>query len=331
MSMGSSRKVSNSYSCDQCNRSIKVSERTDGMNITYNCNITAGCHGRLHKILNPVESSKAKSIPESVTGLDNWSQRRLLYNHIQRFASTTWRVQHNLQTLPDVHVFIRGGGDANDEYSEQITPKQIELVDGNVCILHFDIPRFGLAQCVTTLSQLNEERVVEDEVEWIQISNRGALTIAHDLLTVGMDVDIVVSPSNAPKVKQDIQYADIRNVTTGRSAWYGASEMYINNRTKPIGSFDVMTPTTGMTYMTDNRYNILSVDFTHIPDSMREYMILMSNAPYTQADRIYDQYVDISLLPENKGDVIIQNGEMYIRGDSKAIRYVYPAFTVNQI
>lgn len=65
------------------------------------------------------------------------------YRHIQEAASTTWNIEHNLDTYPIVDVYVDNGG-----VVQKVVPKAVTYVDHNNCSVLFSRPTAGFATVI---------------------------------------------------------------------------------------------------------------------------------------------------------------------------------------
>lgn len=93
------------YECDVCNRRTRVATSSEGIDVVQRCIITKECTGKLHKVTDIRDINATSSFPPEVAGVQDWFQRRVLYNHTQNIKSSTWTIQHNLQNKPVVYVY----------------------------------------------------------------------------------------------------------------------------------------------------------------------------------------------------------------------------------
>ena len=181
------------YKCDVCKREKQYIQNPDGLETIQRCTITHGCRGKLFQTdLHP--DYIRSSTPRRVLGLDEWRQRKVLYNHTQSIARDEWLVEHNLGTFPSVSVFINIPIEGDLENTEEVIPTDTVVVDENNLLLKFDRPWAGLAQLVARQSDPNllqpYTRVVEAETTLQQISNGGEIAIATRVSSIGESSDI---------------------------------------------------------------------------------------------------------------------------------------------
>lgn len=178
------------YKCTVCDRELELAENPDGVEVVNQCIITNECRGTLYRI-DRKEDFAVGAFPPDVSGLTNYIQRKVLFNHEQSIGEFEWTVVHNLGVNPTVQVIV----DRTEEVDgvievtrEEIEPNLIEIVDANTIRITFDRAETGLAQCIARSSAPNKEAqavettlgIVTEDVEYFQLSNDGTLTIAVD-------------------------------------------------------------------------------------------------------------------------------------------------------
>ena len=79
------------YKCDVCDREIEILQNPEGLETVGRCVITDGCRGNLYQIDTKQDFIRGK-FPETVAGLTDWTQRKVLYDHTQSVATFQWRI-----------------------------------------------------------------------------------------------------------------------------------------------------------------------------------------------------------------------------------------------
>ena len=139
------------YRCDVCTREIELQKNPNGVETIQRCKITHGCRGKLYQV-DVLPDYIRGSLPDNVTGLENWVQRRVLSDHTQSIERSEWTVTHNLGAFPSYSVFVDRPLVDDLEHREEITPTDVEIVDSNTLILKFDRNWSGIAQFVARAS-----------------------------------------------------------------------------------------------------------------------------------------------------------------------------------
>ena len=138
------------YKCTTCDRKIEIIEQPSGLEQFGPCVITDKCRGTLYK-LERLEDYAVGKFPSDVTGLTNYIQRNVLYNHTQSIAERTWLVEHNLGVNPSVQVVVNREEEVDGvvvSIRVEIEPQLITLIDKNNLTILFDRPESGLAQVI---------------------------------------------------------------------------------------------------------------------------------------------------------------------------------------
>jgi len=321
------------YQCTVCNRKLRVPTNRVGLDVLHYCTITAGCKGKLNRLVLNKDIINTPTLTPTVAGLEDWFKRPLLYDHSQVVAADNWIVTHNLQSKPIIHTFLNRIVDGVTQLVS--VPQPItETIDANNTKLIFSQPETGLAQFISLASQNTTNPAIyvttAPVTEKIQVStNTGLITIA----TVNSDtvVDISITFIVTGQSPITILYTDIDNIPTASSPWAGVRQVYLNGTTYYVRSIDIINnpnaisaflsgqiPTQGGSfYLSDTNY------ITHTPGSV---LILGAVAPFNSVDRIYDQYVDFSSETALSAGVLYSFGKVY--ATSTVIKSVYPYISV---
>lgn len=289
------------------------------------CTVTYGCDGELFPVHNITEIINTKPIPPNVPGLTNWIQKRLIYNHTQRFVSDEWTIVHNLQCVPIVHITTNLTQPDGTIKEEWISPVSITTVDENTTKVKLAKAYAGKAQCVTATSQRIDASGPELQLdEYIQISSNGTITLASNALKSPGGIDLSATFTDvASTATVDVRYDGITNSTSTKSPWALDSEVLIGGKKFSIGSFDINTPSAPSQEEFNNiTYNTSNVEITGLPSTYRTTMILLSHYPYTFADRVVDRMIDLA-YPFKEGDLVYRDRELYVRADSDMIRDIF--------
>lgn len=94
------------YACDVCNRKVRIATSRTGIDVVQRCTITYGCRGKLHRVTEPKEVNATPAFPLEIAGVQDWFQRRVVYNHTQPIKSAVWTIKHNLQNRPIVEAYV---------------------------------------------------------------------------------------------------------------------------------------------------------------------------------------------------------------------------------
>lgn len=170
------------YQCTVCKREIELIRNKRGLETVGPCTITHGCRGRLHQQDVRLDFVRGRQVPD-VVGLENWRQRKMLYNHTQVLEQQTWVIKHSLGTFPSVQVFVKRPLSENQENLEEITPKDVWIVDDNTLEVVFEKVESGVAQVLARSSDpdLIQPRIQPEfapPIEKMQLTNSGEITVA---------------------------------------------------------------------------------------------------------------------------------------------------------
>lgn len=105
------------YKCDTCNRKVRVATSKDGIDVVQRCIITHGCKGKLYRVRDARDANSTSAFPAEVPGIQDWFQRRVVYDHSQPIKSQKWLIKHNLQNKPIVYAYTTKQTLASSTYS----------------------------------------------------------------------------------------------------------------------------------------------------------------------------------------------------------------------
>lgn len=308
------------YKCDVCKREIELQRNLEGLERVQRCNITHGCRGKLYQVKLFSDYIRG-SLPPNVIGLDNWRQRRALYNFSQPIEQSEWTITHNLGTYPSISVFVNRPVEGDLTNQEEITPQDVVVVDQNTLRLIFDRPWSGIAQLVIRQSDpsLLQPITTTASIKTItrqQISNLGEITIATRISSVGELSNIAfqltfVTPEG--NIRTVTYQAD--DQPSVNSAWLDYDKVIIRGKIYTIRSFTAVT--SEMT--TGSITNGSSVTFTGIDDGSSgvrsinsdEVLVMLATEPYTAFDKDTTHYIDTTVANQTNFAVFYDTGEFY--------------------
>lgn len=310
------------YKCNICNRKIRVANNTRGLSVIYHCTITAGCKGKLNRVLTNKEILDTPAIPPEIPGVSDWFQRKLLYTHTQSVPSKEWTINHHLSNNPIFDVLINVG-DAQRSYIPTIEP-----IDMDTTKLIFDKSYSGIAQAISLSSQqrITVPTVVTDD--YVQVSNNsGLLTIA----TLDTSPILVAQVDYYTNTASNTSIHTIYNVddnAQAASAWVDAQRVYINNHSYIVRTIDMVLDQYNYHYFTSNRIpSNSSIMFTTIDGlsiTPKSVIILMSSSPYSNSDKIYDKIIYLDQVAINQ--LVYKNGAIFAH--PSIIKNIYPYILV---
>jgi len=303
------------YLCDVCDRKLDVPQNKIGLEVIQRCTITAGCRGKLSQIKYQQDYLRG-DYPEAVDGLDDWSQRTLLYTHTQSVNRDTWNVIHNLGVFPSVQVFVevptavaaealtnlpceqRDYRNTTTELVE-VEPKDIQTVSVNEITVTFDNPQSGAVQCIARSSKpivINQqEDIVDPGIQPFQLTNLAELSLAT--LNNNATISIKVKYIAPDGTETSVLYSGIDlSPAIGKSPWSAAGGgVYIDGVKYQTRSFDLTDPDTTFTIEIGSSFYIEELDGVPFDDPSligNELLILLASSPYAVFDKISNQFVN---------------------------------------
>jgi len=289
------------YKCDVCKRDIELIQNKTGLETIQRCVITHGCRGKLYqeKVL---QDFIRGSLPPDVSGLDNYQQRKVLYDHTQSIETNEWLIQHNLGTAPSVSVFVDRPTSEDEDNREEITPDDIVVIDTDNIRLVFSRPESGIAQLVARASDptLLQPFVREAEVGLAtsQVTANSEFTIATRTsapLAEPTQIIIELTYTTTDGISIAIPYAadDQPSVV---SPWSTFDRIVINGKVYTVRSFN-MVVTQQVTGIITNGSTLRLTGVDPDGSGLRpvvadEFAFLLASSPYDTVDKITTQYID---------------------------------------
>jgi len=320
------------YRCDVCKREIELERNIRSLETIGRCIITSGCRGSLYQIKIFPDFTRAR-LPDSVTGLEDWQQRRVLYNHTQAIERDEWNITHNLGSFPIVSVYVNRPTQDDPDHMEEVTPTDVQIVSEDVVILQFERPYSGIAQLVGRQSDPDllqpTVRTATTVVQPLQISNNGEITIATLVNTfpnalVGLQVQY-----NTPTNTQELVEYTVDDQPSILSPWVDFDKAVIRGKVYTIRSFQALVPRmTDGTIESGSTFQFLGVDASGTDSfatiQQRNVLILLASDPYEAVDKIRNQYIDVTDVSEeqNPFSFYFDSGEFFAQ--QSIARNVYP-------
>lgn len=288
--------------CDTCKRFIELLQTKKSLEAINRCIITHGCRGQLYQTKIFQDFIRGKPLVDEI-GLDNWLQRRVLFNFIQRIASTSWTITHNLGSIPSVQVLVNTPTMENPNLTTEIIPDNIVHVDENITVLEFNIPRSGSAQVIARSSDpdlLNSgiQPLITPPGN-VQVSSNGEFSIATKIETVGTNpvVTVVLEFKTPLGATFNIVYsADDQPALD--SPWRDFNKVLIAGKVYTVRSFDgIVGEIVQGLVITGSTFKLLQIDplggtsFRDVVPS--EILFLLGKAPFTVFDKNFDQVIDV--------------------------------------
>lgn len=300
------------------------------------CIITLGCRGELYRIDKKLDFVRGE-FPPRVSGLTDWSARRVLYNHEQSIPSREWRIVHNLGVAPSVQVLIDRAvlSDDTDENvpcvvrSDTETFEQfetlefeVEIVSPNELILRFENPESGLAQLIarSTVGRV-VETTPEEEAAPFQLTNDTLLTIATLNETIPsaspFNLDVVYTPPGGTSVTKTYSVGAGLPIVT--SPWNDFATVLIEGKRYKVRTVDAFIPGFVNGTVGDGSsfyFNQISGIGSPVARSIspREIFILLALSPYDNVDKVRDRLVDVSRVTAANAELSFfhQDRELFV-------------------
>jgi hypothetical protein len=287
------------YKCDVCDREIEILQNPKGLETVGRCVITDGCRGNLFETDTKQDFIRGK-FPEAVTGLTDWTQRKILYNHTQSVATFQWRVEHDLGVNPSIQVFGERPTSENEVELIEIEPDSIIIEDENTLILNFSRTESGTAQCIARSSRpivegTRVDEVVVADVAPFQLTSSSRLSIAT--LDDSTIIDITLSFTTPDGSVTDLTYS-VDDVPSILSPWVNFDKIFFHGNVYTVRSFDVISKielTDGTIVDSSSVYikNVATPSGGVVRAmNAEEIIILLSDDPYTIYDKQVKQFID---------------------------------------
>jgi len=333
------------YKCDVCKRDIELEQNLKGLENIQRCTITHGCRGKLYQTKVLPDFVRGR-LPDQVAGLDDWRQRKVLYNHKQTIERENWAVKHDLGTFPSVSVFVNIPTEADPDNQEEIIPTDIVIVDEDNLILKFDKALSGLAQLVARQSDPDLLRPfvgLNISVEDLQqISLTGDIAIATRISTIGendaVGLDVEYTTTTNAMIAHSYNDVNLNELDTN-SSWQDIDRVIVKGKTYTVRSFNALIPEmstetigSGSTFkFTNIATNGGSPIGTARPIEQDEVLVLFASSPFDSIDKITTQYIDVYdvITSTNNFNFVYDTGEFF--ADTEIIQDTYPPIRSVQI
>ena len=326
------------YKCDVCKREVELERNIKGLENIQRCTITHGCRGKLYQTKVLPDFVRGR-LPNQVAGLDDWRQRKVLYNHEQTIERQNWIIQHNLGTFPSVSVFINVPTEDDPNNQEEVVPVDTIIVNEDTIRLVFDKALSGLAQLVARQSDPDLLRpftglnIAVDELQ--QISFLGDVAIATRISTVGeaAEIDLDVEYTTTTNALVSSSYTANDNDPETNSPWFDFNKVIIKGKTYTIRSFNGIIPEMGdETVASGSTFTFTGINDKQgspTPVTSRailqdEVLILFAQSPFDSIDKVTTQYIDVYdvITSDNNFAFVYDTGEFF--ADTEIIQEIYP-------
>ncbi len=289
------------YKCDVCKRNIELIQNKTGLETVQRCVITHGCRGKLYqeKVL---QDFVRGSLPDDVSGLTNYQQRKVLYNHTQSIETNEWIVTHNLGTAPSVSVFVERPTSADPDNREEVTPDDIVIINSDIIKLVFSRPESGIAQLVARASDpaLLQPfvRAIDTSLVTSQVTTNSEFTIATRTsapLAEPTQISVEITYTTTEGVTLAIPYA-ADDQPSVNSPWSTFDRVVINGKVYTVRSFNMVVSQQVTGIITNGstlRFSGVDTDGNGMrPIVADEVAFLLATAPYDSVDKITTKYID---------------------------------------
>ncbi len=338
------------YKCDVCKRDIELERNEEGLENIQRCTITHGCRGKLYQIGLLPDFVRGR-LPPQVAGLDDWRQRKVLYNHTQAIQNDTWIIKHDLGTFPSVSVFISFPTEADPDNIVEIAPDDTIIVDEDNLILKFSQQYSGQAQLVARQSDPDLLRPITGlsvpvvELQQLSASSLpggitdvfGELTVATRISTIGEPQTLELGITYTNTENDIIEKTYIADVNLGNtvSPWRDIDRVIIKGKIYTIRTFSGIIPeildetiSSGSTFLftsiSSNNTGSPIAYGTHRDITQDEVYLLYASKPFDTVDKLTDQYIDVFdvTTAQNPFAFVYDTGEFFSTKD--VIQTIYP-------
>ena len=326
------------YRCDTCKRKIEKTRNIKGLENIQRCTITHGCRGKLYQI-EVLEDFVRGSLPDTVAGLDDWQQRKVLYNHEQTIERDEWIINHNLGTFPTISVFISVPLEEDLENVVEIIPEDVIIINEDTILLKFDAARSGIAQLVARQSDPDLLRPIVGvsvdvpERQQIAVTNSQngevEITVATKISTVGENTDITLNVEYTTVENSLITtpYVVSDDTSSSVSPWKNDDKVVIKGKTYTIRSFNAfISEMQDETIGSGSNFRFISIDDgSGERDILRgEVYILFAQTPFAEVDKTREKLIDVVDvdLTNNQFSFIFDSNNFF--AEEKIIQDTYP-------
>jgi hypothetical protein len=316
------------YKCNVCERNIDLLENKQGLTTFSKCVITYGCKGKLLKTKRNPDNIR-ESFPVEVPGLEDYSQRRVLFDYTQTLPSSVWVISHDLNTSPTVSVYILNTTTKKYDELDQNQYK-ITILGTNRLKLTFKNSYVGRAQLVSRNSIKSVPTSVTPVLAPFQVTSTGYFVFAvpkyltkfeyppsilptpqlpYDLNALPIRIEVSIKKPN----EEEEICTEIFSSSLSNTPWTGWNEVLVRKRrnyylfSKSILAFRTFGgDTLKFSDIPDGtQLKITRIDYgTGVlqPIPPEGLYILLAGTPFTTNDKIKDKVVDVANMVDNDID-----------------------------
>lgn len=310
------------YTCDTCKRDIEIVEKDTVLSLIQNCIITQNCKGSLYKTGVRPNGVMGKPTPV-VEGLEDYSKRGRLYVHEQLLPSSSWVINHNLNTNPIVYAYLKA---VDGKYKQLDQDQYVVTIDNqDTIVVEFAEKSIGIVHVVAR-PNVEQPLVTVSDVTTNQASANTIWTIATPVL--GYDDELIQSyavtftaPSTSQTTTVNIPFTAHKKDTSIAlfdSPWRNAQLIIWNDILYRVRSVRIT--------------NILSANpienkspfyFVDAPD----ILILTSKSPYESDTDMANEVVYVPDMPRNAFTRNrVSDSELYV--ETRMITDIFPTLQV---
>lgn len=328
------------FQCNVCQRFIQLQENPQGLTVFGKCIITEGCLGQLNTVSRNIDSNR-DVYPDSVEGLLDYFPRKAFFQYTQSILATTWNINHDLSTSPAVVVYVNTIENAP---LVQLNPNKftITILTKDTLTITLQQPYMGIAQCIarSTTVTANLPPIASTQV---QVTVNGIMTLAVQEYIANIPPLSTVVMDNAPfsllvNVKQPSQTLtttaeNVLPTINSESTWSDWPKILVRKRKNYlVRTLNVLNLGAFNGTSVNNIQNGTQVSFSDVlfPFSSfrainsREILVLLTNAPYTNIDKVKGKIIDLGdMINSPINYFTFTNGDLFV--DSSLIDISFPS------
>ena len=321
--------ATNIYQCTTCKRKAERLENPKGLDVFSRCSITAGCHGKLHRIgRNP--DNVREAFPKFDATLVDFSPRNAFFQHRQDIASTTLTISHKLNSnVISIPFTLNESGNWVEVDKTGYTATN---TNSNTTKFSFGEPFSGIIQFLARSSVESKHNVVVAQPDGVVVTVGGSFVfalpkivvqngISVDLDTVIHDIkiEIILEKPNQEPIWCFEKLIGMADTTP----WSGVEEiLFAKRKNFYLRSKNILDFTTfndpELTFSKipeGTRLRIVNIDYgtgVTVPIESKSLLLLLSKEPYKLNDKIRNKIVDLGELNAVGGYLQYTDGEFVV-------------------